>query len=85
MSTHQPVNLLAARGDAHLAGHGTSGSTNLETIPAILLETSGGSLLAADMVVRRHDGPCRLSDHDGDDPVLAIGQKDQNVCWPLLH
>jgi len=49
-------------------GRPWTGLTSLETTPAILLETSGGTLLAADMVVRRRDGPSRLSDHDdGDD------------------
>ena len=69
MSTRHSV---TARGDAHLAGHGTSGSTSLETTPAILLETSGGILLAADTVVRRRDGPRRLSDHDDDDVMVRV-------------
>ena len=61
------LDLPTARSDAHLGGHGTSGSTSLETTPDILLETSGGTLLAADTMVRRRDGPRRLSDHDDDD------------------
>ena len=67
MSTRHSVDLTTARGDAHLAGHGTSRSTSLETTPAILLETSGGTRLAADTVVLRRDGPRQLSDHDDDD------------------
>ena len=67
MSTHHSVDLLTARVDTHLAGLGTSGSISLETTPAILLETSGGTLLAADTLVRRRDGPRGPSDHDDAD------------------
>ena len=73
MSTRHSVDLPITRGDAHLAGHGTSGSTSLETTPAILLETSGGTLIAADTVVRRRDSLRRLSDHDDDDIYLWDG------------
>jgi len=67
MSTRHSVDPLTARGDAHLAGHGTSGSTSLEMTPTILLETAGGTLLAMDTVVQRRDGRRQLSDDDDDD------------------
>ena len=60
-----------ARGDAHLAVHETSVSTSLETTLAILLESSGGTLLAADMVVQQCDGPRQLSNHDDDDDAVS--------------
>jgi len=60
------TDLLIKRGVAHLVVHGTSGSTSYETIPPVQLETSGGVLSTADMVVQRRDGPRRVRDN-GDD------------------
>ena len=67
MSTHHSVDVPTACGDADLAGYETSGLTSLETTPTILLETSGGILLAEDTVVGQRNGPRQLSDHDDDD------------------
>jgi len=39
----------------------------LETIPHVRLESSGGVLSTVDMVVQRRDGPRWLRDHDDDD------------------
>jgi len=50
-ATGHSTDLLTARGVAHLVVHGTSGSTSYETIPPVRLETSGGVLSTADMVV----------------------------------
>ena len=75
MSTRHSVDLLTTRGDAYLASHGTSGSTSLETTPAILLETAGGTLLTADTVVQRRDGRCQLSNHDDDDNDGWLGKE----------
>ena len=80
MSTRHSVDLRTAHGDAYLAGHGTSGSTSLETTPASLLETSGGTLLAADTAVQRRDGPRRLNDHDiDDDDIIETQPKQQRM------
>jgi len=68
-SVSPSTDLLTARGVAHLVVHGTSGSTSHETIPRVRLESSGGVLSTADMVVQRRDGPRRLRDHDHDDDV----------------
>jgi len=64
---YRSTDLLAAFGAVHLVVHRTSGSTSYETIPHVRLETSGGVLSTADMVVQRRDGPRRLRDHDDDD------------------
>jgi len=64
LQLHINVSLLTARGVAHLVVHGTSGSTSYETILHVRLETSGGVLSTADMVVQRRDGPRRLRDDD---------------------
>ena len=66
-STYHSTDLLTARGVAHLVIHGTSGSTSYETIPHVRLETSGGVLSTADMVMQRRDGPRRLRELDDDD------------------
>ena len=81
MSTRHSVDLLAARDDAHLPGHRTSGLTSLETTPAILLETSGSRLLAVDMVVRRRDSLRRLSDHDDDGWQVTLCDPIWHVCF----
>jgi len=64
---YHSTDLLTARGVAHLAVHGTTGSTSFVTIPPVQLETSGGVLSTADMLVQRCDGPRRLRDIDDDD------------------
>ena len=66
-STYHSPDLLTARGVAHLVVHGTTGSTSYETIPPVRLESSGGVLSTADMVVQRRDGPRRLREIDDDD------------------
>jgi len=47
------------------------------------LETSGGTLLAADMVVLRRDGPRRLSDHDDADDDWHQLDHMQVICTSL--
>jgi len=66
-STYHSTDLLTIHGVTHLVTHRTSGSTSYETIPPVLLETSGGVLLAVDMVVQLLDGPHRLRDNDDDE------------------
>jgi len=66
-STYHPTDLLTARGVAHLVVHGTSGSTNYETISPVRLETSGDVLSTVDMVVQRRDDPRWLRELDDDD------------------
>ena len=69
-STYHSTDLLTARGVAHLVVHGISGPTSYETIPRVRLETSGGVLSTADMVVQRRDGPRRLREIDDDGLIL---------------
>jgi len=78
-STYHSSDLLTARGVAHLVVHGTSGWTSYEMIPPVPLESSGGVLSTADMVVQRRDGPRRLRDDDGDDYIVFYTQNADRV------
>jgi len=78
-SAHHSADLLAARGVAHLVVHGTSGSTDYETIPPVRLDSSGGVLSTVDMVVQRRDGPRRLRDHDDDDDDADQWRRQDSV------
>jgi len=69
---------LTVRGVAHLVFHGTSGSTSYETIPPVLLKTSGGMLSIVDMAVQRRDSPRWLCDHDD-------GDDDQHHTSSITH
>jgi len=51
---------------AHLAVHGTGGSTSYKTIPPVPVETSGGVQSTVDMVVQRRNGRRRQRDDDDD-------------------
>jgi len=69
MLTHHSANLLTVRGVTNLVVHETSSLTNNERIPPVSLETSGGVLSTADMVVQRRDGPHQLHYNDDDDEL----------------
>jgi len=62
-STYHSTDLLTTRGVAHLVVYGTSGSTSYETIPHVLLETSGGVQSTVDMVVRWCNDATALADY----------------------
>ena len=74
MST-PPLTDLIIHGVDHLAVHGTIGSTSYDATPPALWETFGGMLSAADTVVQRRDGPCRLCDTDDDDDKMQTQQQ----------
>jgi len=79
-SMYHSTDLLTVRGVAHLVVHGTSGSTNYETIPHVQLEISGDVLSTADMVVQRRDGPRRLREIDDDDTISSLFCAENYIC-----